>query len=284
MMPPADVLSHMEKLREIKVDFDRFLRQVCPLLGLEWHKYRRRAARHRVQRRIRELGLDDLESYLHLLRIKSDEAEGLADLMRVTVSRFFRDKPCWTQLAEDVVPRIIDENTRDTSLRVWSAGCCGGEEPYTMALLWLEYLQPVFPGHSVDILATDIDDAALERARMGTYGEGSLREIPATIRERWFHRRDGIWLLDERIRELVRFEKRNLMTDTPPSGMDLTLCRYLPFTYYRDRRCWEAARRLSDSLCPWGVLIIGLKETVDTSQRQLLDPWPGIEWAFRKKL
>jgi chemotaxis protein methyltransferase CheR len=263
----------LEKLREIKMNFDQFLRQVCPLLGLEWRKYRRRSARHRVQRRIREIGLHDLDSYLDLLRINSEEAEGLADLMRITISRFFRDSSCWKQLAREVLPTIIMEKTGDATLRVWSAGCCCGEEPYSMALLWLEYLRPVFPEHSIDILATDIDDDALERAHEGTYGGGSLREIPATIRKRWFHRREGTWLLDQQVRNLVRFEKRNLMTDALPSGIDITLCRYLAFTYYRDRR----------RLCQWGVLMIGRKETVDTSQCQLLAPWPGIEWAFRKK-
>ncbi|HKZ16206.1 MAG TPA: CheR family methyltransferase [Geobacteraceae bacterium] len=268
----------------IKVNFDRFLRQICPLLGLEWRKYRRRAARHRVQRRMRELGVDDLDSYLDLLRTNSEEADGLADLMRVTVSRFFRDKSCWIKLAEEVLPRIIAENTRDSTLHVWSAGCCCGEEPYTVALVWLEYLQPLFPGHSIDILATDIDEAALERARKGTYAEGSLREVPVTIREKWFHRKGGMWLLDEKVMKLVRFEKRNVMTDSLPAEIDLTLCRYLAFTYYRDRRRLEAAKRLADSLCPWGVLMIGRKETIDTSQYQFLEPWPGNECIFRRRL
>jgi chemotaxis protein methyltransferase CheR len=274
---------HATKPRKTKVNFDIFLRQVCPSLGLDWRKYRRRSARHRVERRIWDLGLDDLDSYRELLHTNSEEAKGLADLMRVTVSRFFRDKSCWTQLAWEVLTKIITENTRDAALRVWSAGCCGGEEPYTVALLWLEYLQPIFPEHSVDILATDIDDAALERARKGAYADGSLREVPAAIREKWFHRKCGMWLLDEHVRNMVRFEKRNLMTDALPSQMDFTLCRYLAFTYYRDMRRLEAAQRLAYSLRPWGVLMIGQKETIDTSQYQFLDPWPGNEWIFRKK-
>ncbi len=265
------------------MDFDRFLQQICPQLDLEWRKYRRRAARHRVEGRIRSLGLDNFASYLEFLHKSSAEAAVLADLMRVTVSRFFRDRSCWIHLAREILPQLITEKSRGRTLRVWSAGCCGGEEPYSVALVWLEYVQPLFPEHTCDILATDIDDMSLERARRGLYGTGSLREVPAGIRERWFCRKNGIWLIDEKVKELVRLEKRNLMTDAVPEGIDLALCRYLAFTYYRGKRRSDAAKRLWDSLRPRGALMIGSKEAIDVSEHLLFDPWPGNGGFFRKK-
>lgn len=265
------------------MDFDRFLQNICHPLGLEWRKYRRRAARHRLDRRIRELCLSDYPAYLERLRTDPREAARLADLMRVTVSRFFRDSTCWTDLAVKALPEMLADKSADTTLRVWSAGCCGGEEPYTLALVWLEYLRPLFPGCSIDILATDIDDSSLERASNALYASGSLREVPSDILDRWFSRTNGMWLVDERVKELVRFQRRNLMEDAPPSGLDLVLCRYLVFTYYRGERLMKAAERLWGALRPGGLLMTGRSEALDGIGKDLFEPLPGTGCLYRKR-
>jgi chemotaxis protein methyltransferase CheR len=252
-----------EDVRDLQMDFDRFLRHICPLLDLEWRKYRRRAARHRIDRRMRELRLHDYASYLELLETDPLEADGLADLMRVTVSRFFRDRTCWSDLIEKAIPVILAENTADATFRVWSAGCCGGEEPYTMAVVWLEYLQPLFPGFTIDILATDIDDTSLARAYKGLFASSSLRETSPEIRDRWFILKKGMWMVDGRVKELVRFRKHNMMKDPLPAGIDLVFCRNLVFTYYRGDRLLTAARRLHAALRPGGSLMTGNAEIID---------------------
>jgi chemotaxis protein methyltransferase CheR len=264
------------------VDFDRFLQKICPLLDLEWRKYRRRSARHRIEARIKELGLNDYDSYLKRLEAEPSEAEGIADLMRVTVSRFFRDRTCWINLAQKVFPLLIAEMPDKKIIHVWSAGSCGGEEPYSVALMWLEYIQPLFPGHTINILATDIDKSSHERASKGIYRDGSIREIPSEILMRRFSRGNGLWQLDGQVKALVRFEETNLMSDKLPSGMDLVLCRYLVFTYYRGKRRLEAAKRLWDALRPGGVLMIGKKEALDFPSQQLFKPLPDVECIFRK--
>jgi chemotaxis methyl-accepting protein methylase len=264
------------------VEYDHFLRQVCPLLGLKWRKYRRRSARHRINQRIQELGLADYASYLGRLKEDSREAAGLADLMRVTVSRFFRDRACWSQLTARVLPELLAEKTSDKTVRVWSAGCCGGEEPYSMALVWLEYLQPLFPDFTIEIFATDIDEPSLARARRGLYDTASLRELPREIVDAYFSRNNGRWLVDDRVKEPVRFLKHNLVLDPAPSGMDLVLCRYLVFTYYGGNRLLAAAMRLHEALRPGGVLMTGRSETLDAAVSSLFDSWPGSACMYRK--
>lgn len=265
------------------MNFDGFLQQACPSLGLEWRKYRRRAARHRIDRRMKELGIPDYSSFLERLRTDRSEAEGLADLMRVTVSRYFRDRACWTDLAYKALPRLLAEKPVVSTFRVWSAGCCGGEEPYTMALVWLEYLRPVFPSFTIEILATDIDHSSLERAVEGLYSTASLRESPGEIRDKWFKRKNGLWQIDERVNELVRFENRNLLKDPLPSGIDLVLCRYLIFTYYRGERLLKAAKRIYEALRPGGALMTGRRETLNAVCEDFFEPWPGIECVYRKR-
>lgn len=261
--------------------FDQFLKEACPPLDLEWRKYRRRAARHRVEERMEELGLPDYAAYLEQIRCDAAEAAGLAERMRVTVSRFFREWERWEMLRQTVLSRILLEKGPDEPLRIWSAGCCGGEEPYTLALLWQVHFRERHPGRSVEILGTDIDTASLERARLGVYEPGSVREIPRPLLHRYFRRDNRLWLLDERVKGMVRFAERDLMHSPLPQEMDLVCCRYLVFTYYRGQRRLEAAMRLWQALRPGGALMIARKEDLGTAT-ELFEPWPEAEGVFRK--
>jgi chemotaxis methyl-accepting protein methylase len=264
-------------------EFDAFLQQACPPRDLAWRKYRRRSARRHVDERMRSLGLPSYAAYLDRLRVDPIEADALADLMHVTVSRFLRDRQRWPPLAQRVVPELIRRHRPNGALRAWSVGCCNGEEPYSLAIMWLEHVLPHWPEARLTILATDIDEEALERARHGLYAAESLRELSPDLREHWFARHGGMWLVDERVRSLVAFERSNLMTDSPPPDMDLILCRYLVFTYYEGRRRRLAVERLAQALRPSGALMIGAKERLDTDALALFVPWPGVESVFRKR-
>jgi len=258
--------------------FDDFLKAACPPLDLEWRKYRRRTSRHRVEARLRELGLDGFAGYLERLRCDPAEAAGLADRMRVTVSRFFRERQLWEGLFQTVLPALMQERPPTEPLRLWSVGCCGGEEPYTLALLWRERFAP----RSVEILATDIDAASLERARAAVYNLSSLREVPAVLRQRHFIRQDHCWRLDAAIAGQIRFAVHNMMTDPLPAGLDLICCRYLAFTYYQRERRLLAARRLWQALRPGGALMIGRKEQLGPAGGLFIF-WPEAPGVFRKQ-
>lgn len=262
--------------------YDQFLREACPGLELNWRKYRRRSARRRVEGRMAELGIEDFGSYLSQLRDDPEEALGLPDLMRVTVSRFLREKKAWDELASVALPSVLAGKPAGDTLRAWSAGCCGGEEPYSLALLWLGGLGEHYPDIRLDILATDIDDAALDRAGEGKYARGSLAEVPAAAIERWFRRHDGLWSVDDSVRRLVRFERHNLMAGPLPDGIDLVLCRYLAFTYYSGGRLLSAAERIHRTLNPGGLLMLGLRESLPMAARGLFVPVHGTGCIFRR--
>jgi chemotaxis methyl-accepting protein methylase len=236
-----------------------------------------------VDARLRELGIDGYGDYLEILRSASREAALLPDLMRVTVSRFFREQEVWQEAAERILPDLVAEDPGAGRLLAWSAGCCGGEEPFSLALLWLEHLQPLHPAWSLEIIATDIDAASLQRAQSALYRGETLREVPRGVRERWFSREDALWRLDGKARSLVRFEERNLLTDPPPQGVDLLLCRYLAFTYYTGERLRAAVQRLWEALRPGGVLMVGAKEFISGPALELFEAEVGSRVFYRRR-
>lgn len=265
----------------ITLTFDDFLRQACPPLQLEWRKYRRRGARHRVRERMEELGLSDYAAYLELLRADPDEAHLLPEVMLVTVSRFFREWECWADLGEKVIPTLIGIKSEGT-LRAWSVGCCGGEEPYSLAILWLDRLQEQYPGWKLEIKAADIDEASLKRAQEGKYEAGSLREVPHNALQRYFSKENGLWRINDQPKQLVAFQKHNLLNDPPLQEMDIVFCRYLAFTYYRGERRRKADEAVSVALKPGGALVIGLKESLTAAESEVFKPWPGCRGIYRR--
>ena len=259
-----------------------FLKLACQAQELEWRKYRRRESRRRIEARMQALSLTDYAAYLERLRSDPAEASGLAERMRVTVSRFFREQDRWDILSKEVITRLLADTPNQEPFRIWSAGCCGGEEPYTLALLWLEKFQDRFPDRKIEILATDIDATSLARARRGIYQHGSVREVPLPILKRYFHHDNNVWELDDHVKQLVKFIEADIFHTPPPRLIDLVCCRYLVFTYFTGQRRLKAAQCLQQALRRGGVLMIARKEELGVAS-ELFEPWPGVEGIFRSR-
>jgi chemotaxis methyl-accepting protein methylase len=264
--------------------YDDFLKAVGEFLNLDWRKYRRRSARRHVENRLRELNISDYSQYLELLRSDPEEARDLPDLMRVTVSRFFREQQCWWELAE-ILSDLLKNKDREAPLKAWSIGCCNGEEAYSLAILFLwkfgASMDAINSG--IDILATDIDKNVLARAHAGCYENRTLREVPANMLTRFFFQSGGRLCVNKLVKKHVRIEHHNFMKDPVSGGFDLVLCRYLAFTYYSGQRRRQAAERLWQAMKPGGALMIGRKEEFDLQEEDLFERWPGATVVFGKK-
>jgi chemotaxis protein methyltransferase CheR len=214
------------------VDCVGFLQWALPRLGRRWAGYRkvRRQVCRRVRGRIGELGVDGFDGYRAYLEERADEWAVLDGLMNVTISRFNRDRGVFEYLRDDVL---------QPGMRVWSAGCASGEEPYTLALLC----------EGLDILATDVDPAVLRRAEAARYPTSALRELPDQTAFA-----DGV--LDERYRH-VTFVRHDVREEPPPGPFDLVLCRNLVFTYF-DEPTQRAAIERFARVTP--ILVIGAHE------------------------
>jgi len=217
-----------------------------PQLHLRWAGFRRnhrQVCRRIAQRRV-ALGLPDLDAYRTMLETTPDEWRVLDGLCRVTISRFGRDRAMWSALVEKVLPHF-------TSLRAWCAGCGAGEEPFTLAIA-----ARTIP---LEIVATDIDDEQLARAKTARFPDGALAELPADWRALAF---DGDELRAE-FRAPVHFSHHDVRTEPPAGPFDLIACRNLAFSYFDEVQQREVAARfrglLSDER---SVLLAGLDENV----------------------
>jgi chemotaxis protein methyltransferase CheR len=215
------------------MDCVAFLQWALPRLGRRWAGYRkvRRQVCRRVRHRFADLGLDGFDAYRAHLEARREEWAVLDGLMNVTISRFNRDRGVFEYLRDEIL---------EPGMRVWSAGCASGEEPYTLALLC----------DGLDIIATDIDPMMLRRAEAARYPPSALRELPD--RSAFTH---GV--LDERYRRHVTFKQHDVRDDPPPGPFDLVLCRNLAFTYFDEATQRDVLRRIASVT---NVLVIGAHE------------------------
>jgi len=262
------------------MEFDEFLKEATALLGLQWRPFHRKGIKRKVERRVSDVGLSDLREYLLKVKKDSEEQHLLSKILTVTISRFFRDKEVFRTLSQSIVPDLLKEDRRE--IRTWCIGCASGEEPYSLALLWKEKFEQTWPQVHLSILATDIDENLLERAKDGTYKNSSLKEVPEGIVENFFKKEGEFYILDQTIRESIEFKKHDFLHEEPFLGMDLVFCRNLAFTYFSKGSQIEALKKIALSLKEKGYLVIGKDESLPLTYPTLFVPVFPNEKIYEK--
>jgi chemotaxis protein methyltransferase CheR len=214
----------------------------------------------RLARRMAELNLRGPTAYRAFVAVHPEERAVLEELCRVHVSRFHRDRVVFDALRDRVLPALARDGNGGRVLRVWSAGCAAGEEPYSIALIWHLAVAAQSPGWRLEVIATDADPSSLERARRACYPRSSLRELPRDWQESAFVAEPGGLCLKPELRASVELRCADLRREMPPGPFHLILCRNLAFTYFAEADQREVAARLAALLAPGGALLIGARE------------------------
>ena len=244
--------------------------------------YRDGCLRRRIGVRMRARGVGNFAAYSALLDRDPAEWEPLLDALTINVSRLFRDRDVYTAIARDVVPAVWA--MPGASLRVWSAGCAGGEEPYSLAALFHRHATArgeTDALHRLHILASDIDNASLDRARRGMYRATAFTDAPDALHRRYFSPDDPSGVAPE-LRALVTFEKRDLLRAVGPRGpLHLIACRNV--VIYFDPPAQQALfARFHEALAPGGFLVLGKVETLLGAARKLFDTVDHRHRIFRR--
>ena len=228
----------------------------------------------RLTKRLRALRIDSFHEYCNLLAGSSDERVNMLAALTTNVTRFFREPHHFEYLTHRVLPPLLDAARRGAAVRLWSAGCSSGQEPYSIALTILS-LMPEAASHDIRILATDIDPLMVAKGRKGVYGPTELRDVPVETRRRWFEAAlgegRGHFRANSDLRALVAFRELNLNGDWPMRGtFHAIFCRnvVIYFDEETQSRLWS---RILPFLSPGGCLYIGHSERVSGPALEAFD-------------
>ena len=262
----------------------RFIQLISINTGLHIREQDQEALAKKIWARLKFLRLSRPEDYYQLLAGNSQESNSLGDTLRelewreltrlltTGESYFFRDKGQLNLLKNKIIPQLIEAknsaiNTKKgekRTLRIWSAGCSTGEEPYSLAIIIREILTD-WEDWNILILGTDINPKAIEKAKQGIYSPWSFRLVDHQLQTQYFHQRQTDWELDQKIRQMVTLRYGNLVKDSYPNSasdiynMDLIICRNV-FVYFEPQAIGLVVNKFYNTLVPGGYLLTGHTE------------------------
>lgn len=250
-------------------DISSILKYIEKKRDVDFSAYRTDIIRKRVFRELNSHDFSNVAAFLGHLDGSPSALNSLIDALTINFSRFFRDSLVFEYIADQVLPVILFNKKRDHhhALRIWSAGCATGEEPYSVALLVRDQLGIEANEWQVHIFATDIDHAALEYAKKGIYTHDSIQNVRYRMVEEYFTRTDDLYRIDDRIKALVDFSDHDILdktTHVPPQSIyghfDMVLCRNL-LIYFNPSSQSAVVERLYRSIASGGYLVLGMAET-----------------------
>lgn len=267
-------------------DCTAFLQWCLPQLRLRWAGFRkvRKQVCRRLRRRIATLDLADLAAYQAYLASHAEEWRMLNSLCTISIARFYRDRAVFDTLCSAILPALAQSAMvrGDHELRCWSAGCCSGEEPYTVQILWQLCVAPQVRGDlRLRMIATDRDSSVLQRARQGRYPASALKDLPPQLCEQAFSA-DGVYYAIRAPFTLnVTFVEQDIREQMPPGSFHLILCRNLVFTYFECALQRDLLDRIAEKLVPGGVIVIGTHETIPPGRTDLM-PYANVPCIYQK--
>ncbi len=251
--------------------------------GFRCASYKDKCLRRRIAVRMRAKGTANTHEYAGILDTDPREYDRLLRSLTVNVTKFFRNWDTYSVIEKKVIPALWEQG--EDELRVWSAGCASGEEPYSVGILLHKHAaatRSVSRLETVSIVGTDIDGECLGEAERAFYAESSLSETPAGLREPYFPQIAGLHTMIPEVRRLVRFECSDLLGNQPPvENVHLLLCRNVIIYFERDAQdaLFVEFHRL---LAPGGFMVLGKVETLLGDARNLFAPVNSRERIFRK--
>lgn len=228
--------------------------------GRDFSHYKSGTLERRIERRMALHGIESATDYLEFLRTNPSEAKALAKDFLINVTRFFRDPKAFDYLAEQVLPRLLENHPDQQSFRLWVVGCSTGEEAYSLGMVLREKLATARRQPEVQIFATDIDDDALTFARTGVYPQGIAADVSPGRLERFFSREEQHFKVVKELRDSVVFSRHDVLSDPPFSRLDLISCRNV-LIYLQPQAQRQALATFSFALRDRGVLFMGSAES-----------------------
>jgi chemotaxis protein methyltransferase CheR len=245
-------------------DFLQFIASVKKMTGIDLALYKEAQMKRRLTSLRLKRGYNSFAAYFEAISKDKELFYEFLDRMTINVSEFFRNPGRWEVLENKILPRLMQESRK---LKCWSAACSTGEEPYTLTLILLrkQYMR------DATVLATDIDEGAIAKAKQGVYTERSLQDCPKDLIDKYFIKDSLSYRISPEVKNHVTFKKHNLLADPFDSGFDLIICRNV-MIYFTEEAKHELYHKFSRALRPGGVLFVGSTEQIFQPQQYQFAP------------
>ncbi|MDR1908299.1 MAG: protein-glutamate O-methyltransferase CheR [Spirochaetaceae bacterium] len=258
-------------------DFDQYRSLIYNESGIHFTATNRAILESRLRERLRENKVATVKEYFSQLSRDKEELKSFLDSITTNLTRFFRNQAHFDCLEKHVIPELmnIKKNSGSTTIKIWSAGCSTGEEPYTIAMLLSEILPPPW---KYDIVASDISLKCLMTAKEGLYNESKIVGIPDSYLKKYFDKVEGGYTVHQDIKSRIRFDYHNLKNDAGLRGLDLVFCRNV-IIYFDEAAQANVINHFWESMSGKSFLFIGHSESLfgmDTQFEFIKTQWATL--------
>lgn len=264
---------HKDGADSLDSDYAGFIENIKKSTGIDLAQYKEAQMKRRLTTLRNKNGFASFDAFYHAMLINKPLFYEFLDKMTINVSEFWRNPNRWEVLRDKVLPGLSAGKSR---LRIWSAACSTGEEPYTLSMILADQglLQHTY------LLATDIDEGALNKAKEGLYLDRSLKEVPPEMAKRYFSQEGTLYRFDGKLKTAVTFKKQNLLLDMFEEGFDLIVCRNV-MIYFTEEAKHVLYHKFAQALRPGGILFVGSTEQIFSPSQYELES--EETFFYRKK-
>ena len=236
-------------------DYEYFIKEVEKLTQIDLSAYKQNQMKRRIDALITKHKIDGYEPYVRVLKTDKVKYDEFVDYITINVSEFYRNPEQWKFLSEKVFPELVKDFGQ--TLKIWSAACSTGDEPYSLVMALSDFV----PLNRIQIMATDINDQVIEKAKIGLYSEKSIAFVPEDKKKEFFTKNGNFYQISDKVKKCVTFKQHNLLKDPYPTGMHLIVCRNV-LIYFTEEAKDEIFEKYYRSLADKGVLFIGSTEQI----------------------
>ena len=237
-------------------DYEWFKKAVYDLTKIDLNSYKEKQMKRRIDTLIGKYDVKGYDGFAELIKKDREALDSFVSYLTINVSEFFRNADQWNLMDKEMVPELMSKFGKN--LKIWSAACSTGDEPYTIVMMLSKHM----PLNQISVLATDLDAVVLAKAKAGIYDKKEVAGVPAEFKTKYFEETaDGKMKVSDEIKSRVTFKQADLLRDPYPKDCHLRVCRNV-LIYFTEEAKDEIFRKYYDSLAPGGILFIGSTEQI----------------------
>ncbi|MCI5585885.1 MAG: protein-glutamate O-methyltransferase CheR [Lachnospiraceae bacterium] len=236
-------------------DYEYFKKEIYALTKIDLNAYKENQMKRRIDALIAKNKITGYENFVKAIKVDKKLFEAFVNYLTINVSEFYRNPDQWQVLDKEIFPYLIKKFGKN--LKIWSAACSTGDEPYSLVMALSRHL----PLSNIKIYATDIDKQVIEKAKVGLYNEKSVAAVPQDMKKKYFTKVGASYRISDEIKARVEFKESNLLKDAYPTGCHLIVCRNV-LIYFTEEAKDDVFRKFQKALAKEGILFIGSTEQI----------------------